>query len=474
MSLTMAKDKKVITAIAKMQPVNYGDRITELQRIHKRLTAGKTEFEKAFSNTIDITMNMSALDLEMIHKTKIMEAVSDKMKDSSAHIYKITDKTANISAEVLSAHEGLTGTIAEVSKTTVDILGKINENELELKKVMDLSKETIKNSNEMKEDMQKLLGIIGHMNEVITSINAISSQTNLLALNASIEAARAGEAGKGFAVVADQIRQLADETKELTGNMGEFVANIQSASEQSAGSVETTVVSLEEINESLENVWEGNAKNREGISGINDSMAAITSASGDICESFNEVEKQVSVISRECSNLDEESELLSTVSKSLKEMIMPIEKMESALDGTVKIMGKMSEDNFYMIENAKFISFIENAISAHQKWLGTLQNIVINREVSPLQVDGTKCGFGHFYYSVNPKNPEVKKVWSEIGSRHTQFHSLGMNIISAIEKKDERTAEAEYKKAEKMSEELIETFRQIIEITRKLDMRVFE
>ena len=78
--------------------------------------------------------------------------------------------------------------------------------------IKDLSIKTIRESKEMQKDMDVLLNIINHMNEVIAGINSISSQTNLLALNASIEAARAGEAGRGFAVVASEIGSLSANT----------------------------------------------------------------------------------------------------------------------------------------------------------------------------------------------------------------------------------------------------------------------
>ena len=168
-------------------------------------------------------MTMSALGLKGGHDTVKMTTTAEDVNTATKAIHDAAAETSSIAEEVRNAHEGLTNTIVDVSEKTTDIYKKIENGQEELTAIRDLSKDAISESTEMKKNMDALMDVINHMNEVIEGINAISEQTNLLALNASIEAARAGEAGKGFAVVAEEIRQLAEGTKQLTGNMGEFV-----------------------------------------------------------------------------------------------------------------------------------------------------------------------------------------------------------------------------------------------------------
>lgn len=443
----------------------------EISDIEDRILKGKEKFENIVVNVMGSVIKISALDLELENESEIITNVSKELKKSSDSITHISESTRKSVEEVVELHESMSEKINVVSENSGKVLEKIEKDYDNLKNVVGLSDTTINHSMEMRQDMDKLLSVIDKVNEVITGIDTISAQTNLLALNASIEAARAGEAGRGFAVVAEEIRKLADETKSLTANMGQFVANIMEASRQSADSVSETVDNLKSINNNLVEVMNDNLANKEEVEKISNSVTMIVSSGKEMSKSVAYIKEQISSLNVTCKEIETQSDFLIEADEKLHSIIIPITAIEDELDSTTSLMGQMVNDSFYMLENQTFIDSIESAITAHKKWLESLKNMVDSRKILPLQINAKKCGFGHFYYSMSPKNPQIKGIWDKLESKHKELHGCGEKALHYLREGRYENAADAYSSAEKASKELLSDFNKIVEIAKELDTK---
>lgn len=466
--MALGKNKKIVNlvqSISEMKEENYAAGSPELQNMYERMNAGRRQLAQVYGEDMQAVMTMSALGLKVEHDTVKMTTAAEDVNTATKAIHDATTETSSIAEEVRNAHEGLTNTIIDVSEKTTDIYKKIENGQEELTAIRDLSKDAISESTEMKKNMDALMDVINHMNEVIEGINAISEQTNLLALNASIEAARAGEAGKGFAVVAEEIRQLAEGTKQLTGNMGEFVEGIRDASEKSSKSVDVAITSLDNIDQKINAVWNINDENKKNVGTISESIGSLAGISEEISSSMNVLETQVSCIEDQCSNLSNDAELLTVINGNLKGSVEPLTQVETGMDNVAKVIGEMSRDAFYRMDNAVFDAYVQKAMEAHRAWLETLHTMVTEKNVLTLQFDDTKCGFGHFYYSMHPENPAIASVWNALAEKHRRFHGYGKEVQQALFDENAEKAEEIYLEAEKCSNELQNDFAAILNIS---------
>lgn len=447
--------EKALEALSEMQDFDYKHTSKKLAEIYGRLQTGREHFEEVVEQNISAVMQISALDLTLQHYTEDLKEISQSVADATKAIHMSSEDTADVAEIVSGQHGELTNTIINASEESGDVFTKIEESQKELTVIRDLSENTISASEEMKKDMVQLQNVIAHMNEVIEGVNDISAQTNLLSLNASIEAARAGAAGKGFAVVADEIRKLADETQKLTGNMGNFVEDIKEASQKSADSAASTISSLETMTEKIGHVWELNEENQKHVEKITDNISSLASVSEEISSSMAELENQANKIQEECGILSEDTEKLKELGIHVKRAVEPVVSIEQTLDGSAKTMGSMSQDAFYALGRKTFAGYLEQAIKAHKAWLVNLKNIVTGRTILPLQLDDTKCGFGHFYYSITPKYPEIMELWNGLSAKHKKFHNYGSEIIKALFAEEYDKADKLYHEVEQYSGELI-------------------
>lgn len=460
------KKSNLIDSMAQLQDVDYS-KDAKIESVYKRLVKGREQFEVVMEKNIAAVMQISSLDLTLSQQTDEVVDISESVGEATENIHKAALESSSVAGQVNEQHEELTRTIVQASEETSEVYKNIEKGQDELSEIRDLSHRTIEDSKETQKDMDDLLNIIAHMNEVISGINSISSQTNLLALNASIEAARAGEAGRGFAVVADEIRQLAEETQKLTANMGEFVERIKNASQKSAKSVTTTIESLGTVTEKIGSVWEINDANQKNISSINDSISSLAAVSEEISSSMIEMEQQAVNIKDQCMSLEENTQNMRSVSKALKKATEPVINIEKMLDEASKQLGDMTDDAFFRMEYKEFMKYMDRAIDAHKAWLTNLKKMVDNRKIRPLQFDAAKCGFGHFYYSMTPKTPEIREIWVKLDEKHKKFHAYGKEVKQAVLRGDYSSAEKYCKEAEDHSKVLIEDFQKMKDIASK-------
>lgn len=453
--MAVGKKKAVLMkAVSELKETDYS-KMPELESIYRRLSSGREQFAEVLDKNIKAVMQISSLDLTMQHHTERMMEIADNVAAATESMFGAIENPA-VSNGRTNSQEELTNTIIHVSEEMNEVYKKIEVGQDELTSIKELSSQTIEVSREMQKDMNELFDVINQMNEVIAGIDAISMQTNLLALNASIEAARAGEAGRGFAIVADEIRGLAEQTQKLTGDMGNFVEGIKAASQKSTQSATSTIEALDTMTERIGHVWEINSENQRHVSKVDDSISSLAAVSEEISSSMAEMENQIK----------NNTVVMRDVSEKLQKAVEPVAEIEKTLDGAVRQMGGMTEDAFFHLERHEFAQYLSNAINAHRVWLSNLKKMVETREIIPLQLDSSKCGFGHFYYAMSPKIPGIENVWNGLGAKHQKFHQFGAGVIQALHNEDYMKAQNIYQDAESYSKELISDIEKMIQLSR--------
>lgn len=441
--------------------------LEKIKSINFRINKGKTNFEQITRLVLHSVIQLSSLDLQLKDKEEAINNISNDLINMIEEVSNVSETTTNISQEVTAAHTNMTDNVNGLSNNTSNLLDSAKKSENELVQIKGFSEDAMNYSINMKNDMNNLINIIGNIEMVIKDISEISDQTNLLALNASIEASRAGESGKGFAVVAEEIRHLSDETKKLIGGMNEFLAAIRKASTKSTSSVESTVNSLEMINENLDSIVNIQKQNRIDIDNITETVSVIASNSEEINTSIDEVTQNIKVLDNNISMLNSNINNLKEVSDGVAYVVSPIKNIEDDLDKAAKLIGDMVDDKYYMTSNELLIETVKKAIEAHKLWISTLKKIIDTKIIVPLQTDCHKCGFGHFYYSMVPKNEKILPIWEGIENNHTKLHNIGSEIINKIRIGEELTEDV-FIEAENLSKKVIEDFYKIINISNQL------
>jgi methyl-accepting chemotaxis protein len=255
---------------------------------------------------------------------------ADKVSTSAHHISKVVESVKASSSQVVkSSQEAI-----EVAKNGT----KTVQTNLELMKLIEDAVEMFAQKMQLMADRSE------RIEEIIKSIEEISSQTNLLALNAAIEAARAGEAGRGFAIVAVEVKHLSEKSATATMQTSDLISGIKKDILEASSSIKEIVTKVKEGALSAEASGVAIDKLLHTSQDMSSQVENVASANNAVADDMDglisEIDKITEVIEQNMSATEE----LSTGVKHTVEMINNISGLSDFNASTVtEIAEKISE-----------------------------------------------------------------------------------------------------------------------------------
>lgn len=200
---------------------------------------------------------------------------SENLNDIESRMQELTASTHTMSSEIQKTNRLVTGTTEHARQ---------GDNSL---------KEMVTSMDHITDSSQKMIGIIGIINE-------IADRVNLLSLNASIEAARAGDAGRGFAVVAEEISKLADQTATSIKDINELIQvstdeieRGKNIVQQNSRSISDIIIDVENFGNMIQNLSSSMNKQLEIYKIVHAAINSVTLKSRGIKSSTEEQKKGI-------------------------------------------------------------------------------------------------------------------------------------------------------------------------------------
>lgn len=454
--------------IIKKPNVEYGIHIRMADNFD-RLFASEENMAESAKKIIDIGASISSFDIEMKHVSDMLIDFAEDMSEVSQSNLAIVEETTASMNGVNETTATATRTLNHVADASQNLVQSNVEGLAQMEEIGEIKENVVTNANIMSNKIDYLVEMANKVSDIVKTVEAIAGKTNLLALNASIEAARAGEHGRGFAVVAEEIRKLADDTKVNLEGMKSIMGNIHEAAADGKSSMDKTISETGKMSEKIDRVKVTIQKNVELLDSTVKDIQILNDSMKGISISVDEINRAMEMSSSDAERLSHMTEEIHKSAVKSSEQASQISEIDKELSGIVKGMLSHLQNSSNSITNKEFISYIEKAFKAHKNWLGNLKRAIDEMKTYPLQLDGTKCAFGHFYYAINVAHPKLLDNWKAIDKIHMDFHGLGHKAMEAVKRKDSEEAGKYYREAEGLSDKIFKYLEQILKDAKGLE-----
>lgn len=464
-NLHTIKDKyrdKGISDLDEYRDIDKGDLFNFFFTISNSIKSNSKKIKDLMLGIFGVASNISTFNVKLFHISNNIEKVSLSVQDASESTLATMEQISASTQQISSSMNEYVENLEDISSESRELMNTIYENDKSLNEIVEINENVYNHSITMEKDMDTLLKVLEEIKKITTGIESIADQTQLLSLNANIEAARAGENGRGFAVVAGEIGKLATTTKEQLSIMQDMVENIEQASNKSKDSVSYTRNSVEELNDRTNILSKSFNKSKSSVDHVLENVESISAFMEELTASVDEISSAMEATTIDAQGLNVMANTLYLNSKKINSLGKDVENIDTQVDRLTKVSGEISKDYTFSLDSEDYINIFNDAIEKHKAWVDTLELMVRDMRIVPLQTNDKRCAFGHVYHSLSPRDPEVKVIWEKIDDVHHRLHKIGDKVMEAINNNDKINAQNHVKEAQNISEVIIGYFDEII------------